>query len=341
MNIFIDESGSFASTNKRESWSIVAAITSTESARRVIESAVGMVRRSARAHPNEEVKLNRISEPDYLKFLGALDSDGIVVFATATDSGLNSPDRVAQHQSLQVHDVRKNIDHMRHEGGRAGVALLANQMEALPHQLYVQLLCQTHLLYEIVRRAINYFAQRSPATLREFRWRIDQKNTSKTVYEDAFEKIAPALLQTRSLSEPLERVGGFNYSHFGAYEYEDGKTPDYLQTEYGLPPMESINVQKLIRGNLAFQDSQASNGIQAVDLVATGLRRVLKGNFDNCAAVAEALGRLMVQNRHDRPPLDLFSFAELENETSKHVVRMVNLMSKSCRPMIKRERILK
>jgi hypothetical protein len=120
---------------------------------------------------------------------------------------------------------------MRYEGGRTGVALLANQMEALPHQLYVQLVCQTHLLHDIVGRAVNYFAQRNPATLGEFRWRIDQKDTSKTVYEDAFEKIAPALLQTRSFSEPLERVKGFNYSHFSAYEYEDGKMPDYLRTE--------------------------------------------------------------------------------------------------------------
>lgn len=339
MNIFIDESGSFASANKRESWSVVAAIASAESVRRGIESAVGMVRRSAGALPNEEVKLDRISEHDYLRFLRALDSEGIIVFATATDTGLNSPDRIAQHQLFQVQKVRENIGRMRHEGGRAGAVLLANQMEALPHQLYVQLVCQSHLLHEIVRRAINYFAQRNPATLREFRWRIDQKDANKTVYEDAFEKIAPALLQTRSFSEPLERVTGFNYGHFGAYEYEDGKMPDYLQTEYGLPPMEAINIQKLIRGNLAFQDSKASNGIQVADLVARGIRRVLKGHFEDCSSVAEALGKLTLQNRHARPPIDLVSFAELENKTSEHVAKMVSLMSMSCRPMMKRERL--
>jgi hypothetical protein len=340
VNIFIDESGSFASTTERESWSVVAAIASAESSRRAIDNAVGMVRRNAGAYPNEEVKLNRISEHDLLKFLGALDSEGIVVFATATDAGLNSPDRIARHQSLQVQNIRENISRMRYEGGRTGVALLANQMEALPHQLYVQLVCQTHLLHDIVGRAVNYFAQRNPATLGEFRWRIDQKDTSKTVYEDAFEKIAPALLQTRSFSEPLERVKGFNYSHFSAYEYEDGKMPDYLQTEYGLPPMEAINVQKLIRGNLAFQDSKASNGIQVADLVASGLRRVLRRSFDNSDAVAEALGRLTLQNKHQRPSINLISFSEVENETSEHVARMARLMSKTCRPMIKRDRFL-
>lgn len=339
MNIFIDESGSFASTTERESWSVVVAIACAESSRRIIDNAVGMVRRSAGAYPNEEVKLNRISENDYLKFLGALDSEGIIAFATATDAGLNSPDRVTRHQSLQVQNVRENIPRMRYEGGRAGVVLLANQLEALPHQLYIQLACQSHLLHDIVSRAVNYFAQRNPATLREFRWRIDQKDTSKTVYEDAFEKIAPALLQTRSFSEPLERVRGFNYSHFGAYEYESGEMPDYLQTEYGLPPMEAINIQKLIRGNLAFQNSKVSNGIQIADLVARGLRRVLRRSFDDCAAVAEALGRLTLQNKRQLPSIDLISFSGVDNKTSEHVARMVRLMSKTCRPMIKRERL--
>ena len=93
----------------------------------------------------------------------------------------------------------------------------------MPNQLYVQLICQVGLLDDVVRRAINFWVQRRPATLREFRWRVDQKNTTKTTFEAAFEKIAPALLQTRSIEDPAIRVRGFDYRHFSGYEFADGE----------------------------------------------------------------------------------------------------------------------
>lgn len=336
VNIFIDESGTFVSTTARESWSVVAALACAESSRQAIDNAVKRVRISAGALPNEEAKLNSISESAYLQFLSDLDNEGLVIFSVATDAGLNTPGRITGHQSFQVENIRVNIPRMKYDGGRAGVTLLANQMEALSPQLYVQLTCQVQLLHDIVGRSINYFAQRRPATLREFRWRIDQKGTGKTTVEDAFEKIAPALLQTRSFRDPLERVRGFNYSHFSAYEYEDGKTPDYLQTDYGLPQMDAMNIQKLVRGNLKFQDSKSSNGIQAADFIARGLRRVLRQPFDDCPAVARALGALTLQNKKNRPPISLISFADEAFDTSEHSTKMLRIMARSTKQMIKR-----
>lgn len=335
VNIYIDESGTFVSTPERESWSVVVALASAESTRHAIDDAVNFVRRSAGAPPNEEVKLNSISEANYLRFLNALDSDGLVVFATATDAGLNTPDRIERHKALQVEKFRANIHRMKHEGGRAALELLAKQIEALSHQLYVQLICQVHLMQDIVGRSINYFAQRRPATLREFRWRIDQKGTEKTIFENAFEKIAPALLQTHSFQEPLERVQGFDYRHFSAYEYDDGKAPEYLHTEYGLPQMEGINLQKLIRGNLRFQDSKSSNGIQAVDLISRGLRRVLRNSFDDCPIVAREIGKLTLQNRKGRLPINLISFAEEASNPNKHSANMLQIIARSSKQMIR------
>jgi hypothetical protein len=338
VNIFIDESGSFVRSEKRESWNAVVAVASAESARSTIASAVGQVRREAHGMPNEEIKLNNVDEEGYLRFLGSLRHTGLIVFAATTDAGLNTPDRVVRHQAMQVANIREAIPKMRFEGGRMGVKLLADQIESLSPQLYVQLICQINLLHDVVGRSINYFAQRIPATLREFRWRVDQKNTIKTTFEDAFEKIAPALLQTRSIHEPMEWVRGFNYGYLKAYEFEDGRAPDYLQTEYGLPEMEGLNVQKLIRRNLDFVDSKKSDGIQVADLLASGLRRLLRGAFADNASVARALAQLTLQNKRGKHPIILTSFSEVETPVSEHVASTVRILARGSRHMLARSR---
>ena len=252
------------------------------------------------------------------------------MFATATDSGLNTLDRVQAHKARHVEDIRDNIPRMKFDGGRLGMTLLANQLESLPAQLYVQLITQVNLVHDVIDRGINFYVQRRPVTLREFRWRVDQKNTTKTVFEETFEKIAPPLLQARSIREPMMQVREFDYQHLKAYEFAPGEGPTYLQTDYGLPPMDGLNVQKLFRGNLKFVDSNASEGVQVADLLASGLRRVLKGAFDKPTHVAKAIGRLCVQNVRGKQAINLVSFGEdrpLHTDTSS-IVRHINHESK-------------
>ncbi len=334
MNIFIDESGSFAHSPSSESWNVVAAISAAETARKAIADAVSTVRLSAGAGPTDEVKLNQLDERAYRNFLASLDRPDIVLFATATDSGLNSPQTVKSHQGRQVQNIREAIPKMRYEGGRQGVKLLASQIESLSPQLYVQLVCQVDLLHDLIQRSINYFAQRRPATLREFRWRIDQKNVEKPTFEEAFEKIAPALLQTRSIREPFSRVRGFDYRHMKAYEFEDGKAPTYLQTDYGLPEMDAFDVQRLIRGNIAFVDSKSVDGVQAADLLARGLRRLLRRQFDDMRDVAQLMGRLTMQNRRNKNPISLVTFAATEAKPSPHIEIVIKSMSSASKSML-------
>lgn len=284
----------------------------------------------------EEVKLNRLDERAYLQFLNAMQHQDLAVFATATDAGLNSIERVARHKTMQVAKIREGVPRMRYEEGRLGVELLASQVESISPQLYVQLVCQVNLLHDVIDRAINYFAQRRPATLREFRWRIDQKNSTRTTFEDAFEKIAPALLQTRSIREPFAKVEGFDYRAMKAYEFEDGKAPEYLQTEYGLPEMEGFNIQKMVRGNLEFVDSESLDGVQAVDLIASGLRRLLRERFSDNIAMARALGSLFIQAKRGSNAISLTTMAAGETLASPHVADMVRAINASSKQMLVR-----
>jgi hypothetical protein len=309
-------------------------LATAESARKAISNAVRKTRLAVGAAPNEEVKLNRLDERTYLVFLDALDRKDILLFSTATDAGLNSLDRIARHQKMQVQSVRENIPRMKYEGGRLGVQLLSDQLEALSPQLYVQLICQVNLLHDVLRRSINYFAQRQPGTLREFRWRIDQKNNAKPTFEEAFEKIAPVLLQTRSIREPMEWVRGFNYSYMKLYEFVQGKAPDFLQTEYGLPEMDAINIQKIIRGNIEFVDSKSLDGIQAIDLLASGLRRLLRGEFSDNIGIASAIGRLTLQNRRGLNPISLTTFSADEIIATSHVAKVIRVMSENSKKML-------
>ena len=304
MNIYIDESGSFVNASTTGKWNAVAAVAAPEAARRKIDQLV----RRIRLRPGSsaaEVKLHELSEDSYLQFLAALAPLNVVVFCTATDAGLNTTDRVARHQWGQVAQIRKNLDRMRHEGGRLGAELMATQLENLSPQLYVQLVCQIDLMFDVIARSINYFAQRVPGALREFRWRIDQKNSSRTDFEDAFEEVSPVLLQTMSFTEPFMKVDGFDYSRMKQYEFIDGKTPAYLREDYGIKADEAFNIQKMIRGNIRFVDSKAISGVQAADLVVSGIRRCLRRQFVDNEAVAAGLGKLMLQARHDAPSLNL------------------------------------
>jgi hypothetical protein len=334
LNIYIDESGNFAHASSAGSWNVVAAVSAAETARKAITDAVRLVRKAAGAGPTDEVKLNQLDERAYALFLSALDRPDIILFATATDSHLNGLQTVRRHQDRQVQNIRDALPRMRYEGGRQGVALLANQVESLSPQLYVQLVCQVDLLHDLIQRSINYFAQRRPSTLREFRWRIDQKNVDKPTFEEAFEKIAPALLQTRSIREPFTWVRGFDYRHMRSYEFEDGKAPDYLQTDYRLPPMDAFDVQKLIRGNIAFVDSKSVDGIQAADLIARGLRRVLREQFDDVKSIAQLMGRLMMQNRRGRNPISLVTFSSTEDVPGPHIETVIKCMSEASKRML-------
>lgn len=335
MFIYIDESGSFVSAPSLGRWNVVAGVTVPEASRRAIEQAVRTLKVETRSHLSSEVKINEVTENQYLKFLDALSRTHLLLFATATDAGANQPDVVVRHQKSQVEKILLNLPLMKYEGGRQGVQHLASLIRTISPQLYVQLVCQVDLLHAIIARSINYYAQRIPAAIGKFRWRIDQKNTSKTTFEEAFENIAPALLQTRSLREPSAKVEGFDYRHFQAYEFADGDIPKYLQAQTNVKIANAMDLQKLFREDLKFEDSKNSVGIQVADLLASGLRRCLRGQFDANAVVAKALGKLTLQNEGQSSPIHLVSFSD-ENEADKTASDSVKLMIKVCRPMILR-----
>jgi hypothetical protein len=334
MNIYIDESGSFVSSPSSGSWSVVVALAVPESEERTLGECLAALKAKNDCALENELKIHKVAEDSYVEFLAELGTLNIVLFGTGFDAGLDNDEFIKGHQKNQVTEILSHLDEMIYEGGRQGLILMAAQLDKLSPQLYAQLFCQVRLMYDVVARAINYFVQRTPDTLMAFRWRIDQKNISRTDFEDVFEKFSPALLQTMSISEPAVRINEFDYSCMNRYYMA---VPEYLHKIIGDKPGEVLDIQKIVREDIQFLDSKESSGIQVADLVVSGLRRCLRRQFKNNEHMAALLGKLMVQAQYNGSPLNLITFAAERHKIADETAKLVRMMISQCKPMLLRK----
>lgn len=335
MYIFVDESGTFTLTDRENAWCSIAAFVLPESKRRPLDALVSDLRFKHGA--GNEVKLGAIPEESFVKFLTDLEKLGGIAFALAVDVSLHRRDEIQRHHQIQVDKIRQNIDRMKYEGGRRAVADLADEISALPLQLYTQLILQVELVHTVLQYAPLYYVQRQPLALAHFRWRVDQKDRIPNRYEKAFQKILPALLQTKSLRDPMVFLEGADYRHFKRFEYEPGNAPNYLKEAYGLDvdtsDENSVNVGRIINDDFCYVDSQKFSGVQVADMIASGVRRVLRSNFDSPERVALALGMNLLQAPKGETTIGLLSLDQTGRVDEK-AATFVRLMGRYARPML-------
>jgi hypothetical protein len=327
MNIYIDESGGFVPSGTPSSWNAVGAYVITERGRRGMEQILSRLKKAAGATDYEEIKLrhldpNPLLYPWFLSELNRLDG---VLYASVADAFLDATDAVKNHQARFVANIRLNEPRMKYEGGKEGMRILGNQVSELSPQQYAQLFHQTGLIDHVIRSAIIYFVQRFPATLRAFRWHIDRKDTKLTGYEDAFRKIVPMILQASSIQTPSMLLKGFDYGYLSEFWRP---IPDYLKEDYGieLKQEKALDLMKIFRTDLQFLDSKKTPGLQIIDLLVSGVRRCMRGEFQNQnKKITQLLGGLMVQPMSGTPALKILTFSseqELTGEGRKVVITM-------------------
>ena len=332
MYVFIDESGSFVSAPNRDSWNVIVSYMMPEHDWGRIRQALLDLQKAAGDCRSREIKLRDVNETNYFDFLEQLCQLHGVLFAVATDAGLNSITQIEKHKNIQAAKIVRFVDRMRHESGRQALMNLSEQVRSLPPQLYVQLRCQVVLIDTIIRDGVLYVVQRFPNELGKFRWRIDQKNSTQTEYEKAFETLTPAWLQSSSLRKPMIILEEADYSAFNRFEYPEGEAPSYLKTSYGIDIGNSdlLNIGQLIREDIEFVDSQQSQGVQIADLLAAGLRRTLRTQFNDNQRAARLLGSLMLEMPRwetNNSPVRLLGFSEDEQEVNKTVTNLICTMS--------------
>lgn len=338
MEIFIDEAGSFVSKGAaRGAWCVAAAFSVPETDKRKVREILRNLKVQSGFSYSAEVKLHQLSEDTFIRFLNSLSNTNGTLYAVVTDSHLNSDQVVCAHRDRQASSICAAIPTMKYEGGKAALALLSKQLQSVPPQLYSQLVCQVYLMEDFTNKAINYYVQRIPNSLRCFKWRIDQKQpTHKTDFEDAFEKYTPGLMQTFSIEKPSARFSWCDYSPMSKYTYAKGDIPEYLVHLYPHLKNESaLDIQKIIREDMRFVDSKKELGIQVVDLLASGFRRLLRCEWGNNEKMAEAFGKLFVQSIDDSLPIKIISFGN-SGHLSNSESRLVRVLSKNARSMFLR-----
>jgi hypothetical protein len=292
-----------------------------------------------RTHGNlQEVKLGNLSEDLYVEFLTQLRQVGGLAFAVAVNLSLHRHGEIIQHQRGQVEKIRERVDLMVFDEGKKAVADLADNFEALSLQLYTQLCLQLELFHVVLKGATLYYVQRNPVSLANFRWRVDQKGRVPNKYENAFRDILPAALQTKFLRDPMISLEGEDYSHFERFEYERGKAPDHLSKVYGLDVDTKnnnvVNVGKVIREDFKYVDSTSSSGVQVADLLASGIRRVLRQNFDDVERVALALGANFLQPLRDETTIRLISLDQT-GHVDESAAKLIRLMARDALPLLR------
>jgi hypothetical protein len=331
VNIFIDESGTFTTASDRDAWCVVTAYISPESNRKNIEVLIKRLRYECSF--GAEAKLKHLSEMRFIKFLDDLRKMNGLVFAAAVDVSLHNEVAVAAHRDAQADKIIEHKDKMRFEAGRHALINLSDSIRKLPTQLYTQLFCQVELFHKVLTRAPLYYVQRQPSTLGHMRWKIDAKNKTLTPYEVAFKTILPAILQTKSFEDPMIMLKGADYSHFNRFEYAPGAMPEYLKNDYGIDITDGLNIGMMVREDFKFVDSDLFCGVQVADLLASGLRRLLRGEFEDQEKIAKLYGANMVQSIKDELPIQLISLDQSEAVSPRNA-SLIKLMMSHSRPML-------
>lgn len=334
MIIAIDESGTFTCAPTRNSWCVVSAYVFSERIQSRSFAALKKLKKSSGAAEHQEIKLKNVSEHDYFQFIAELSKLGGVLLAVATDSHINDQATVIRHRTIQADKIRENVPRMNYESGKKGITILADEIDSLSPQLYVQLQCQVELISDIFHRAILYFVQRDPYTLRKYKWRIDQKNTAKTTYEQAFEKVICPILQTISFREPMIFLNEADYSHMEPYIYSEGEVPEYIEEAYGKKLRGGVNIGKIIRDDMSFPNSKIDLAVQIADLLASGIRRCLRSEFTNNHLASKMLGSLMLGNMKGKYPIQYVSFQDHEKVADASIARVTTAMESTAKEML-------
>lgn len=332
MLIFVDESGTFMESPQADSWCVIAAYTVPEKGVPLVRRVLNRLRAK---YGGGEIKLAQMREADYFEALHKLAALGGLGFAVACDVNLHSRAAVEAHRDAQAAKVVEHIDKMHSDSGRRGLQRMADDLRSLPFQLYAQLSLQVILFDEVLRRASLYYAQRRPHTLSRLSWRLDRKNTTPTPYEEVFRRLLPGLLQSSSLRSPMVMLSeGADYSHFKRFDFQEGQIPDYLEQDYGIQVRNGADLGKMIREDFQLVDSEAVDGIQVADLLASGVRRLLRGGFEDDLIAARLLGANFAGEIYTRPPVRLVTLGR-ESEVNERNAVLLNEMSRRVKRLLR------
>lgn len=297
MYIYIDESGIFANPdNKDIAVSCVAALIIPEPFQKYIFKRFKHLKSSWGIGLGEP-KGSSLDEKQVAWVVSVLADYDIILKACVTDLGLHTNSQILKHKQERAGAITKNLTPEHHPDLVCELEELKERVLRISNQLYVQSVVLTKLVEEVVRVSTLYYCQRIPTTLSNFKWVIDAKGHKLTEYEDIWALMVSLILQSVSLTHPLDVLDSGDYSWFNRkFERTMPEPPEHLKAHIPTKnldiPFYSFDIKKILKEHLSFESSENNMGLQLADIVANAIRRAFHGNLQ--ADGWGDLGKLMV-----------------------------------------------
>lgn len=336
MHIFIDESGGFVvpATQSAPNMCVVAALAVSEQAHaELVKLHAQLV-----AHwkpPGAEIKARDLNEWRFRRAFRELQAIDVVPAIVAIDMSLQTEDSIARHKVAQAEKLRESVSGPEfYESFRKSVHELADRVQGLSNQLYVQSFVQTEAINRVFRVATLHYAQTDPAALGAFAWRIDAKDRTKQECERLWEDLLKPSLQTMSLGQPhiICEGEGFDYSAMAAFENPvRDAAPPHLAVARGDAggPFHSSDLRKILE-DMQFADSRSSIGIQFADVLAGAFRRACNGRLREPGW--KPLGPLLIKHVEDRLAVSYITVTKItQSPDDFRYARVVREMERSAR----------
>lgn len=299
MFIYIDESGSFVyPKDGTRSYVCTGALTIPDRFHGKALKSFKELKRNW-ACENQEPKGSHLSEYQMAEVIDLLRRCQAKFHVCATNMAYNTRDAVVARKMEQADRLLANITTQHMPSLVEHVKDRRRKMKALSNQLFVQFCMMTELVTCHLQDTLVHYALADPAELARFRWNVDQKDKTKTAYEDIWYALLPGLVQSRQFSEdPRDRillVSEGDYSYFERFCKVVDEWPDHLPTyRPGIREARDIRVfeiGRILHDSFTFEDSARSLGLQLSDIVTNAFRRAISGRLQYDGW--RDLGRLM------------------------------------------------
>jgi hypothetical protein len=307
MHIFIDETGSFSGFRTPVSLSLVGALIIPSSRLRSLEREYGRLRPSLPMNDNGEVKGRLLSEHHIAKLIPILHHHGALFEVVGIDLSVHSEPELLRWQARQAELITDSLTIYHDERVRDQISGFRKQFAKFKLPLMIQSILTFDLIQNILELAPMFFSQRRPEELGEFHWVIDAKGegNTPTEWEQWWVQFILPVIQSRTLSEPIQSLPIGNYSFMKRYEIP--LTP-FLRRhrrtkDTGAPAM---NLAMILGEHLTFS-KDAQPGLEMVDITTNATRRALVGHLGKSGY--GDIPTLMI-HRNPTPYINLMSLLE-------------------------------
>jgi|GraSoiStandDraft_27_1057306.scaffolds.fasta_scaffold97509_2 hypothetical protein len=334
---FIDEGGTFIPT---AGWGVVCSLA-------IPHKEVSRARREidwlSRDWPRKggELKGGLLQTTHLESLVEVLFRHDALMHACAIDVSREVLDGVDLHKIRQCDGITKHLTPEHHPDLVQTVWDLRRVLERMSRQLYLQCVMMSQLVHTAAEEVAMYFAQRRPRELGKFQWTIDAKDPRRiTTQEKWWRDTLCALLESRSRREPFRMVKGpsFNYDYF---DRSFAMRHEMWFPDRPREVVEGHDIRKMMIERMGFVDSRSETLIQAVDILASFLRRLLAGKIAG-DDVARALGRLQIRARRSGKHPQSLQLLTLSRRSSGRadLFKTLQVMTAAARGMIKPSRRL-